>query len=153
MRNLRVMLLASLFAVGASGATLAADPGVGVPQPAARPDKRWATNPSLRKQMAALRTLVEARSKSPLTATDYQVLGAEVKTTVESIIATCELPSAADAAFHPILTELLAGAAMLAELSEKAHVEGTRRIFAALDDYGRRFRNPWKLHQSDPHRS
>ena len=153
MRNLRVMLLASLFVVGATGAALAADPGVGVPQPAARPDKRWATNPSLRKQMAALRSLVEARSKSPLTATDYQVLGAEAKTRVESIIATCELPSAADAAFHPILTELLAGAAMLAELSEKAHVEGTRRIFAALDDYGRRFRNPWKLHQSDPHRS
>jgi hypothetical protein len=91
--------------------------------------------------------------KSPLTATDYQALGAEVKTRVESIIATCELPSAADAAFHPVLTELLAGAAMLAEPNEKADVEGTKRIFAALDDYGRRFRNPWKLHQSDPHRS
>jgi hypothetical protein len=144
--NLRVMLLASLLAVGASGAALAADPGVGVPQPAAGHDERWPTNPTLRRQMVALRTLVQARSKSPLTATDYRVLGAEVKTRVEGIIATCELPSAADAAFHPILTELLAGAAMLAEPSEKAHVEGTRRIFAALDDYGRRFRHPgWKL--------
>ena len=145
MRNLPATLLASLLILGASGAALAADPGVGVPKPVARQNERWATNPKLRHQMVAIRTLVEARSKSSLTAADYRVLGAELKTRVESIVATCELPSAADAAFHPILTELLAGAAMLAEQSENAHIEGTRRIGAALDDYGRRFRHPgWK---------
>ena len=146
MRNLRAMLLASFLAVATNGTALAADPGVGVPQPAARHDERWPTNPTLRRKMVALRTLVQARSKSQLTAADYRALGAEVKTGVEGIIATCELPSAADAAFHPVLTELLAGAAMLAEPSEEAHVEGTRRIFAAFEDYGRRFWHPgWNV--------
>jgi hypothetical protein len=142
MLNLRVLLLASLLTVGASDTALAGDPWAGASEPDARPDERCTMNPSLRSQMTALRSLVEARFKPPLTTPNYRVLGAAVKVRVKRLMATCVLPPAAQAAFHPILAELLAGAAMLAQPSGTAHVAGMGRMHAAFDDYARRFSPP-----------
>src|SRR4029079_9020202 len=111
--------------------------------------KKWATDAALRQYMGEIRALVEADvgaihagNASPA---QYQALGAQVEKKVESIVAECKLPPAADAMLHLIVADLVAGADVMQGKAPGAVAEGAPRAVTAANAYGLYFDHAgWK---------
>ncbi len=78
--------------------------------------------------------LHEAHSESEVKDT-----GLQIKTVVQDIFKNCKLEPDADAAVHPILAEILAGATLLESAEKDA---GMEKINQALDSYQKTFSHP-----------
>ncbi|QYM78890.1 carbonic anhydrase [Horticoccus luteus] len=109
--------------------------------------ERWETDAPLRSGMQRIRDAValsldeaHATTTAPAAA---KTLDATVQENVAYLIQNCRLPPAADADLHVILSELLAGADLLA--ADARSVEGKARLTHALQAYATHFDHPnWR---------
>lgn len=108
--------------------------------------RKWATDDLLRKKMVEVRETVTSRfnviHNGKMTLNDYKAIGAAIEHQVVGIVAQCKLPVRADAAFHFVIADLLAGAATLQGRTKKQPRQGTRMVIAALNRYGDYFDQP-----------
>ncbi|MEY4939387.1 MAG: hypothetical protein RIQ93_1122 [Verrucomicrobiota bacterium] len=106
--------------------------------------RRWETDVPLRTGMQRIRDAVDqafiAQASGRLTPAEAKALWGSVQENVNFLIANCKLAPKADAALHVLITELLAGAAQLAE-NPAAH-EGLARMGQALRHYSDYFDHP-----------
>ena len=101
---------------------------------------RFATDTVLRTQMAGIRDAVEAlahHEMGHMTADQARGFAVDIETRVQTIIAECRLPPAADAALHEIIVPLLQNA--IALKTTPADTAPVARMRAALAEYARRF--------------
>lgn len=112
--------------------------------------QRWATEPSLRKGMAAIRTAFAADHGAIHAGTEsdaaYDALAAKIEGEVEGIVRRCHLPESADANLHYVIADLLSGAGLMRG-HDPAHGrhDGAARVHGALIAYGKFFDDPdWK---------
>jgi hypothetical protein len=103
--------------------------------------RRWETDLPLRTGMQRIRDAADrafaAHANRRLTPAEAKALSATVQENVNYLIANCKLPPKADATLHVLITELLSGAAQLAE-NPAAH-EGLERMGQALRHYSEYF--------------
>jgi len=108
--------------------------------------RKWATDDLLRKKMVEVRETVTGRfnvlDKGQMTLDDYKKMGATIEHQAVDIVAQCKLPASADATFHFVIAELLAGAATLQGRTKKEPHLGTRIVITALNRYGDYFDQP-----------
>jgi hypothetical protein len=108
--------------------------------------RKWATDDLLRKKMVEVRETVtsqfDAIDKGKMTLDDYNAMGATIEHQVVGIVAQCKLPAHADATFHLVVADLLAGAATLQGRTKKEPRQGTRMVITALNRYGDYFDQP-----------
>ena len=101
---------------------------------------RFATDTVLRTQMAGIRDAVEAlahHEMGHMTADQARGFAVDIETRVQTIIAECRLPPAADAALHEIIVPLLQNA--IALKTTPADTAPVAQMRAALAEYARRF--------------
>lgn len=108
--------------------------------------KRWQTDQPLRDGMLQIRALLAPRiadiHSAKLGAEDYRQLGMAIEKQVEGIVASCKLEPKADAMLHPLIGELLAGAAAMQGKGELQPAAGAHKAVMALNNYGRYFNHP-----------
>lgn len=157
-----------LYALAASLATLAATPGAraqhehehaqhqnefaaaAVTQLQLDGERKWATDAALRSGMAAIHAAFEADHPAIHAGTEtdaqYEALASGIETQVNSIVANCKLPPAADANLHYVIADLLQGVSrMRGQDPERTRHDGAALVHGALIAYGRYFDDPdWK---------
>lgn len=112
--------------------------------------RKWPTDESLRQGMAAIHEAFEADHPAihAGTATDaqYDALAGRVEVQVNSIVANCKLPPAADANLHYVIADLLQGVSLMrGEDPQRSRHDGAARVHGALRAYGEFFDDPdWK---------
>ena len=106
--------------------------------------RRWETDLPLRTGMQRIREAVDqafvAHTDKRLTSAAAKALSASVQQDVNYLITNCKLPPKADATLHVLITELLAGAAHVAE--NPAAAEGLEQMGQALRHYSEYFDHP-----------
>lgn len=113
-------------------------------------DKKWATDESLRKGMAGIHAAFQADHPAihAGTATDaqYDALAGRIESQVNSIIANCKLPPAADANLHYVVADLMQGVSLMrGQDAARTRHDGAALVHGALRAYGRYFDDPdWK---------
>ena len=117
--------------------------------------KRWPTDASLRSGMAKIRAAFDADHPAihagRQTDAQYDALAATVEREVNSIVANCKLPPAADAQLHYVVGDLLQAVNLLrgGDPSKTRH-DGARLVHGALTAYGKFFDDPsWSSASSD----
>lgn len=112
--------------------------------------KKWQTDEVARKGMESVRAALAADLKAihagKQTAPQYQALAAKVNAEVANMVKNCKLDPKADAQFHQVIAELMAGAESM-EGKDKtiSPRQGAERAAKALNAYGRHFEHPgWK---------
>lgn len=123
-----------------AGSTLSLDNG-----------KQWATDQPLREGMAAMRQLLApqlpAINAGKLDKAGYAKLGQQIEAQVGKIVANCKLDQRTDAMLHPLLADLLSGAAAMQGKGGSA-AAGAQQAVKALNNYGRYFQHPgWQALQ------
>lgn len=117
---------------------------------AQKPTKKFSVDEDLKVRMGAVLNTMKAlhaaeakktqkEMKSDQHKNQYAEAGRKIETTVQDIFKTCKLAPDADAAIHPILAELLSGAALLKKGNAK---EGHEKIHKALLTYEDYFAHP-----------
>jgi hypothetical protein len=73
----------------------------------------------------------------------YEALAGRIEQSVNSIVANCKLPAAADAQLHYVVGDLLQGVALMrgGDPARSRH-DGAARVHGALLAYGRYFDDP-----------
>lgn len=109
--------------------------------------RKWATDASLRKGMAAIHAAFEADHPAIHAGTEtdaqYDALAALIETEVNSIVANCKLPPAADANLHYVIADLLQGVALMRGTdAAKSRHDGAARVHDALHAYPKYFDDP-----------
>ena len=109
--------------------------------------KRWPTDASLRSGMAAIRAAFDADHPAihagQQTDAQYEALAGRVEHEVNSIVANCKLPPAADAQLHYVVGDLLQGVALMRGADpDKSRHDGAARVHGALRAYGKYFDDP-----------
>lgn len=109
--------------------------------------RRWATEESLRKGMAAIGAAFDehhARIHAGTeTTAQYEALAATIETEVKGIVANCHLPAAADANLHFVLADLLHGAELMRGMvMGRSPHDGAALVHGALLAYGKNFDDP-----------
>lgn len=108
--------------------------------------RKWATDDLLRKKMVEVRETVTSRfnviDKGQMTLDDYKAMGATIEHQAVGIVAQCKVPARADATFHLVIADLLAGAATLQGRTKKEPRQGTRVVITVLNRYGDYFDQP-----------
>ena len=109
--------------------------------------KRWPTDASLRSGMAAIRTAFDADHPAihagKQSDAQYEALAGRVETEVNSIVANCKLPPAADAQLHYVVGDLLQGVALMRGADpDKSRHDGAARVHGAMRAYGKYFDDP-----------
>ena len=113
-------------------------------------EKKWATDASLRSGMAAIHAAFEADHPAihAGTATDaqYDALAASIERQVNSIVANCKLPPAADANLHYVIADLMQGVSLMrGEDPQRTRHDGAALVHGALRAYPKYFDDPdWK---------
>ena len=113
-------------------------------------DKKWATDASLRAGMAAIQAAFDADHPAihAGTATDaqYDALAGSIEAQVNSIVANCKLPPAADANLHYVIADLLQGVSLMrGEDPQRTRHDGAALVHGALRAYPKYFDDPdWK---------
>lgn len=106
--------------------------------------QRWETDLPLRTGMQRIRDAVAltvlAQAAGRFSAADADRLAATVQENVNFLITHCKLAPKADAALHVIITDLLAGSAMLK--AEPASPAGSSLLVQALGQYADYFAHP-----------
>lgn len=107
--------------------------------------KQWATDQPLRDGMATMRQSLAAQlpaiGAGKLDRAGYATLGQQIEAQVGKIVASCKLDPRADAMLHPLLADLLSGAAAMQGKGGSA-AAGAQQAVAALNNYGRYFQHP-----------
>jgi hypothetical protein len=108
--------------------------------------RKWATDDLLRKKMIGVRETVTSQfnliDQGKMTLDDYKAMGATIEHQVVGIVAQCKLPANADATFHFVIEDLLAGAATLQGRTKKEPRQGARMVITALNRYRDYFDQP-----------
>ena len=113
-------------------------------------EKKWATDASLRSGMAAIHAAFEADHPAihAGTATDaqYDALAASIERQVNSIVANCKLPPAADANLHYVVADLMQGISLMrGKDPQRTRHDGAALVHGALRAYPKYFDDPdWK---------
>ena len=113
-------------------------------------DKKWATDPSLRKGMAGIRAAFQADHPAihagQETDAQYEALAGRIETEVNSIVANCKLPPAADANLHYVIADLMQGVSLMrGQDPQRTRHDGAALVHGALRAYGQFFDDPdWK---------
>jgi hypothetical protein len=101
--------------------------------------RKWATDDLLRKKMIEVRETVTSQfnliDQGKMTLDDYKAMGATIEHQVVGIVAQCKLPANADATFHFVIEDLLAGAATLQGRTKKEPRQGARMALNRYRDY------------------
>jgi hypothetical protein len=112
--------------------------------------RKWPTDPSLRSGMAEIRAAFDADHPAihagKETDAQYDALAARVTAAVDSIVANCQLPPAADANLHYLVADLLQGASLMrGQDPARSRHDGAALVHGALLAYGKYFDDPsWK---------
>lgn len=109
--------------------------------------RKWATDASLRKGMAAIHEAFEtdhpAIHDGKQTDAQYDALAARIETEVNSIVANCKLPPAADANLHFVIADLLQGVELMRGHDPgKSRHGGAALVHGALHAYPKYFDDP-----------
>jgi hypothetical protein len=113
-------------------------------------ERKWPTDASLRSGMAAIRTAFEADHPAihagKETDAQYEALAGRIESQVESIVANCKLPPAADANLHLVVADLMQGVGLMRGSDpKKTRHDGAALVHGALAAYGKYFDDPaWK---------
>ena len=83
----------------------------------------------------------------------YAALAGRIEHEVNSIVANCKLPPAADAQLHLVVGDLLQGVALMRGSDpQKSRHDGAARIHGALAAYGKYFDDSsWPASDAAPH--
>ena len=106
--------------------------------------QRWQTDAPLRSGMAAIRAAFDADHpaihEGRESDAQYDALAGRIEREVNSIVANCKLPPAADAQLHYVVGDLLQGVALMrgSDPSKSRH-DGAARVHGALLAYGKYF--------------
>ena len=112
--------------------------------------KKWPTDPSLRSGMAAIRTAFDADHHSIHAGKEsdaqYAALAGRIEAQVQTIVANCKLPPAADANLHFVIADLLQGVSLMrGEDPSRSRHDGAALVHGALLAYPEYFDDPgWK---------
>jgi hypothetical protein len=113
-------------------------------------DKRWPTDASLRQGMVAIHAAFEADHPAihagKQTDAQYDALAGRIEAQVNSIVANCRLPPAADANLHFVVADLLQGIGLMrGQDPARTRHDGAALVHGALRAYGQYFDDPdWK---------
>jgi hypothetical protein len=110
-------------------------------------DRKWPTDASLRSGMAAIHAAFDehhpAIHDGRETDAQYEALAARIEAQVNSIVANCKLPPAADANLHFVIADLLAGVSLMrGQDPARTRHDGAARVHMALNAYPRFFDDP-----------
>lgn len=107
--------------------------------------KQWPTDQPLREGMTAMRQSLaphmSAIAAGKLDKASYPKLGQQIEAQVGKIVANCKLDQRSDAMLHPLLADLLSGAAAMQGKGGNA-AAGAQQAVKALNNYGRYFQHP-----------
>jgi hypothetical protein len=112
--------------------------------------EKWPTDASLRKGMVEVRAAFEADHPAihagKETDAQYEALAGRIEAQVNSIVANCKLPPAADANLHYVIADLLQGVGLMrGQDPKRTRHEGAALVHGALRAYGQFFDDPnWK---------
>jgi hypothetical protein len=113
-------------------------------------EKKWPTDASLRAGMsaihAAFKTDHPAIHDGKQTDAQYDALASRIESQVNSIVANCKLPPAADANLHYVIADLLQGVSLMrGQDPQRTRHDGAALVHGALRAYGQYFDDPdWK---------
>jgi hypothetical protein len=110
-------------------------------------DKKWATDASLRSGMAAIHAAFKADHPAihagTQTDAQYDALAARIEAQVNSIVANCKLPPAADANLHYVVADLMQGVGLMrGQDPQRTRHDGAALVHGALKAYGQYFDDP-----------
>jgi Ni/Co efflux regulator RcnB len=110
-------------------------------------DKKWATDASLRSGMAAIHAAFKADHPAIHAGTQsdaqYDALAARIEAQVNSIVANCKLPPAADANLHYVVADLMQGVGLMrGQDPQRTRHDGAALVHGALRAYGQYFDDP-----------
>jgi hypothetical protein len=81
---------------------------------------------------------------------EYATLATAISERVSYAIEHCRLEAKADAMLHLIISELMAGAEIMAGKTAAARHNGAVRVMQALESYGKYFLHPnWKVARAE----
>jgi hypothetical protein len=113
-------------------------------------ERKWPTDALLRSGMAAIEAAFSADHpaihEGRETDAQYDALAGRIEAQVESIVANCRLPPAADASLHLVVADLLQGVSLMrgGDPAKSRH-DGAALVHGALEAYGKYFDDPgWK---------
>lgn len=113
-------------------------------------EKKWPTDASLRAGMSAIHAAFQADHPSihagKQTDAQYDALAGRIESQVNSIVANCKLPPAADANLHYVIADLLQGVSLMrGQDPKRTRHDGAALVHGALRAYGQHFDDPdWK---------
>ena len=113
-------------------------------------EKKWPTDASLRAGMSAIHAAFEADHPAihagKQTDAQYDALASRIESQVNSIVAKCKLPPAADANLHFVIADLLQGISLMrGQDPKRTRHDGAALVHGALRAYGQYFDDPdWK---------
>jgi hypothetical protein len=107
-------------------------------------DRKWPTDPPLRNGMAAIHAAFEtdhpAIHAGEETNAQYEALASRIESQVNTIVANCKLPPAADANLHYIVADLLQGVSLMrGQDPKRTRHDGAALVHGALRGYGQYF--------------
>ena len=112
--------------------------------------EKWPTDASLRKGMAEIHAAFEADHPAihagKATDAQYEALAGRIEAQVNTIVANCKLPPAADANLHYVIADLLQGVGLMrGQDPQRTRHDGAALVHGALRAYGQFFDDPhWK---------
>jgi len=109
--------------------------------------EKWPTDASLRKGMAEIHAAFEADHPAihagKATDAQYEALAGRIESQVNSIVANCRLPPAADANLHYLIADLLQGVSLMrGQDAQRTRHDGAALVHGALRAYGQFFDDP-----------
>jgi hypothetical protein len=109
--------------------------------------KKWPTDVSLRQGMASIRAAFDADHPAIHAGTEtqaqYEALATRIEKEVNTIVANCKLPAAADAQLHFVIADLLQGVALMrGQDAERSRHDGAAMVHGALNGYAKFFDDP-----------
>ncbi len=160
-RNAAILSAAAVMSIGATSALAEehehgahnhdahAQHGAEGPQLALNNGKKWETDANLRQAMNSIRDALSAELHSihtgKATTQQYQALAKKVNDQTAFIVKNCKLDQKADAMFHLVLADLVAGADAMAGNDALKARDGAEKVAGALDNYGKYFAHPgWR---------
>jgi len=113
-------------------------------------EQKWPTDASLRAGMSAIHAAFQADHPAihagKQTDAQYDALAGRIELQVNSIVANCKLPPAADANLHYVIADLLQGVSLMrGQDPKRTRHDGAALVHGALRAYGQYFADPdWK---------
>ena len=109
--------------------------------------KKWQTDATLRSGMAAIRSAFDADHPAIHAGEEsdaqYAALADRIQAQVNSIVANCHLPAAADANLHYVIADLSQGVLLMqGQDPARSRHDGAALVHGALIAYGKYFDDP-----------